>query len=134
VSSIEDAPEFIPPTGFSPREWLPKVARKHIPESGRTLESLREESAGRMGDAWYHPRLSHDEIERIEMETVRVGTEFKKKKGNPVLRAYWRDMGEIIGVSKGKDTTYVYVTYHVSGVVHGLPITADELRRKGEKL
>ena len=43
-------------------------------------------------------------------------------------------MGVVIGVSKGKETEYVYVTYHRSGVVHGLPMGADELRRKGEKL
>ena len=80
MSSVDDESVFVPPAGFSPPRWLPKRDRKHIPERGLTLEALKASSAGHMGDAWYDPRLSHAEIERIEMDTVRFGTELEKKK------------------------------------------------------
>jgi hypothetical protein len=89
-----------------------------------------EESKGREGNACYHPRLSLDEIERLEMETVREGFEIKSK-CKPHQWVYCRHVGEVIGYSKGKATEYVYVCYAQEGSVHGLPMTLQELRNKG---
>lgn len=122
-----DEPVFTRPTGFQPPRWLPKGERKHIPERNWTWEALLEKSRGREGDAWYHPRLSVEEIERIEMGALQDSLEIKQK---PHQRVYLRTMDEIIGASKGKATNLVCVTYNQEGGVHGFPITLDEVKRK----
>jgi hypothetical protein len=132
VSSVEDDPVFDRPDSFQPPRWLPKADRKHIPEPGWTWTSVIERSQGREADSWYHPLLSHAEIERIEMGALRNDLEVKAKRRSNV-RFYWRHLGTEIGASKGVPTEYVYVNYAQEGGVHGFPITLDELRRKGVK-
>ena len=46
-------------------------------------------------------------------------------------RTFWRDLGVVIGASDGEETTFVFVEWTASGTVHGRPISAAELRRKG---
>ena len=55
-------------------------------------------------------------------------------KRTSIKRQYWKHMDRIIGASSGQETSYVYVEYHMSGHVHGRPITEGELRKKGVKL
>ena len=50
------------------------------------------------------------------------------------VRSYYKDVGEIIGASEGKETRFVYVEHLRYGDVHGCPITEDELRKLGVKL
>jgi hypothetical protein len=132
VGPVEQEPVFNIPAGFRPPRWLPKGERKHIPERHWTWEQLVARSQGHKGDAWYHPRLPAEEIERIEMGTVRDAFEIPGKR-KPNQGVYWRHLGMLIGTSKGKDAEYVYVYYAQDGAVHGLPITLEELRKKGDK-
>lgn len=67
------------------------------------------------------------------MGTVRDRFEIVGKR-KPHQRVYCRHVGEVIGAAKGKSTEYVYVFWFQGGEVHGLPITPDELKRKGVKL
>jgi hypothetical protein len=125
-------PDLTLPAGFSPPRWLPPGDRKHIPQRNWTVEQVIERSKGKDGDAWYHPQIVPDQIRAIEMNTVRDVCEIKgKRKANQ--RVYWRHVGRVVGLSKGKETEYVYVYYNREGGVHGLPITLQELRNKGVK-
>jgi hypothetical protein len=130
---VEHVPDFEPPDGFRPPIWLGKGERRHIPEPDWTLERIMENSKGREGDAWYHPQLPIVEIRQIEMGTLRDMYEIEGKRKNH-QRVYCRGLGREIGVSKGQLTEYVYVFYSQSGGVHGLPITLDELKRKGARI
>ena len=133
VSSMEELPVFAVPAGFRPPRWLGKGDRRHIPEPTWTLAKVRDLSEGKEGNAWYDPQLSIAEIERIEMDSVRETCEIEKKR-KPHQRVYFRHLGRVIGVSKGKTTEYVYVFYNREGGVHGFPITLQELRNKGAPL
>jgi hypothetical protein len=133
VSSGLEELAFTPPDDFRPPRWLRKEERKHIPERNWTWEQVVEKSMGREGDAWYHPRHSHDRIQELEMGTLRDRFEIKPKRKSH-LRAYCRFVGEIIGVSKGKPTEYIYVTYGQEGGGHGFPIRLEELRAKGAEI
>jgi hypothetical protein len=133
VSSVDEVPDFTVPPGFSPPAWLDATERKHIPNPNRGWEEVIDSTAGREGDAMYHPRIPLEEIEQIEMATVRDMYEIESKR-KPHQRVYSRHIGRVIGASKGNMTEYVYVFYNQQGGVHGLPITPDELRRKGVKI
>lgn len=52
----------------------------------------------------------------------------------PHVRYFWQEypnLGFAVGASMGEETTYVFVEYHSSGVVHGRPMIMEELRSKG---
>jgi DNA polymerase II small subunit/DNA polymerase delta subunit B len=90
-------------------------------------------TGGRKGVARYAPSLSLAQIEQMEMETVTVqglGNEILAGT-KPHVREFWRDMGRTIGASNGRETEYIFVVYHLSGAVHGYPITEEELRSIG---
>jgi hypothetical protein len=98
---------------------------------------------GRDGDSIY--RLSRVEVERMELEVVRraleeirnggVATfEIHPRKNPEHERHFWSRRGEDIGACKGEKTEFIYVIYHISGVVHGYPITKALLRQKGVDL
>jgi hypothetical protein len=99
---------------------------------GKAWSEIVASTGKRGGKAKYgpHPRVTEDKIQEIEMSTVSgQGTELSRPKDH--VRAFWRKLDEIIGASKGQETRYVYVEYHLNGAVHGYPITEDELKAKG---
>lgn len=87
------------------------------------------ETGERGHKGYYHQKLvGQRQIEALEMRCLSDGR-FLYERG-PV-RYYWFDYGEIIGASKGEQTTYVLIEYHQNGNVHGHPVTWQELRDKG---
>jgi hypothetical protein len=89
-------------------------------------------------------RISPDEVRQIELETIENalgrgevqsaaenGLEILPRKNPNHERHFWRRLPQPIGASKGEQTEYIYVLYHISGAVHGYPLTRELLREKG---
>ena len=119
-------------------EWqLPRSAPtdKH---HGRTIATPAEaitKSTGEGAPATYI--IPRSEAISLELATVLAPLEdgvnpheIRSKKGKQT-RQYWRDIGRPIGASRGVLTSYILVIYGIRGEVHGFPITAAELQRKG---
>ena len=87
-------------------------------------------AATKHGPAYYHPDLVN-QIEELEMLCVREGEEFG---GHAFVRDFWRMFDFVVGASKGAETRYVFAEWSSEGHVHGRPITAEELRKKGARL
>lgn len=66
------------------------------------------------------------------MRCIREGTMYKQT--DDTKRCYYLNVGQIIGASKGRETSYVYAEFLRTGQVHGRPITDAELRQKGVRL
>lgn len=89
---------------------------------------------GKTVPAFYHPDYSSDASRKdLEMLCVRNGTELNPG-GARTKRCFFMRMDSVVGASNGEETKYVYAEYLISGEVHGRPITAEELRRKGAHL
>jgi len=56
------------------------------------------------------------------------GHELPTRKG---IRCFYIKMNQVIGYSNGEETYYVYAEWAMNGSVHGRPITAAELVKKG---
>ena len=89
--------------------------------------------------AYYHPSIRLQEQQQVEMECVLLD-EFRFPVFGKFIRvvgvkcSFWRDMGRVIGASAGEETNLIYVEWSKSGFVHGRPITASQLRKKGAQI
>lgn len=116
-----------------PRWWY--ISRHHS-RANETWEQLLNQSRGREGNGIY--RINRDEVRQAELETIGnlnqsvapLGHEIRPRKASHE-RHFWREFVVDIGASKGERTRYIYVLYHLSGAVHGYPITETLLREKG---
>jgi hypothetical protein len=83
--------------------------------------------------AYYHPTHAAAAARMdLEMRCVREGVQFQQ--GHHAKRCYYLRLGFVVGASDGEETEYVYAEHARSGEVHGRPITARELRRRGAQL
>ena len=83
--------------------------------------------------AYYHPECSSDaDRETLEMRCARTGTCFKQRSDG--VRCYYLLIDSTVGASDGEETRYVYAELAVGGEVHGRPISAGLLRKKGARL
>jgi len=86
-------------------------------------------STGEPGEeACYHPSITIARQEAMEMGCIAPERLFSVLRHK---RMYFMDIGRIIGASSGEETSVLYVEHLTSGEVHGRPITANDLRRKG---
>lgn len=106
--------------------WV--LFKKHRPPPRRSWWEIVQ--ATKHGNARYHPDLVN-RIEQLEMLCVRQGQLYGRRS---VIRDFWLRFEFVVGASKGKETNYVTAEWHQSGPVHGRPITAEELRKKGARL
>src|SRR5438105_1554421 len=110
--------------------WLPPYwcdRAKHVPPAGAGWQTVVQLTGRSNAPAVYHPGVSSAaERERLEMECVRLTQPFAVR---GITRLHFMEFGDVIGASTGEETKFVYAEYHISGVVHGRPITRDELRR-----
>jgi hypothetical protein len=120
--------------------WDSLSYAKHTRQTKRKWERsfARAESEGKKSRATYNPNLPRELVQRLEMECAEgtAGVLIRETKNQ---RQYYRDctneisgVGEenAIGASSGEFTNYIFVVYHISGSVHGYPITEDDLRSK----
>ena len=73
-------------------------------------------------------------IKKLEEEAVKQGLrdhhfELPEQKEN--VRSFWAECTMEIGASSGETTKFIYVEYRPDGVVHGRPMTKQELINKG---
>jgi len=80
--------------------------------------------------ALYHPNFRSDADRcRLEMMCV-TGVELRRERS--AVRCFFVKVEEaVIGYSDGEATHYVYAEWSMDGSVHGRPITAAELSKKG---
>jgi hypothetical protein len=104
--------------------------RKHVPPPRVSWMQLVSDSKNQV--AFYHPaHSSPTERESLEIKCVKEGVCFCER---PNMRYYYLKLGFIVGASDGGETEYICAEYHISGAVHGRPITPGELRRRGVHL
>jgi hypothetical protein len=120
--------------------WLDPVwqnRRKHIPPPGLSpAEVGRATEYG--GASYYHPNFRSDaDRRRLEMMCV-TGIDGDQRVANVELhersavRCFFVKVEEaVIGYSDGEATHYVYAEWSMDGSVHGRPVTAAELSKKG---
>jgi hypothetical protein len=106
--------------------WL--SYRKHRPPPGLSWAEIVW--ATKEGPAFYHPNVV-GRIEELEMLCVRTGEELG---GHAFVRDFWLRFDFVVGASKGEETHYFLAEWASSGDVHGRPISAEELRRKGARV
>jgi hypothetical protein len=122
--------------------WNPPVwtdyGWKHFPDRSLSWDEIVRRTGGKKGIAKYHPNMSRAMIEEVEMSSLGVqGNEIDDDHPKPHVRMFWRDLQHLdfpVGASEGFPTTYIYVEYHSSGVVHGRPISRKLLTLKGAHL
>ncbi len=119
-------------------EWLPPrwagtdkpKRRKHSPDTSKSWDEIVAWTGqGRRKWAKYHRDLTDGQIRDIEMN-YREGTFLRRRQAECL---YYRTFDYDIGASLGQVTRIVLIQQHKSGVVHGRPITQNELvaqRRK----
>lgn len=113
-------------------QWLPIRwdihGRKHRPPPGVAWAALVRESGERGGVSVYHPNVSEAEQEALELLCATAGTLIREHNGK---RTYWMRVGRVIGAADGDETEYLFVERLMSGTVHGRPMTAEGIRKKG---
>jgi hypothetical protein len=75
----------------------------------------------------FDPNLTDDDIARMELECVEGQGQQLQDRCHK--RTYFRKMDRRIGASAGEFTEYIFVEYLNSGLVHGWPITWDDLKK-----
>jgi hypothetical protein len=107
--------------------------KKHLPPPRVAWSELVEETAKSGQPALYHPNFrSPQSREELEMRCVREGRMFRETQN--AKRCFYLNVGQTIGASNGRETSYVHAEQSIQGEVHGRPISIDELRTKGVQL
>jgi len=125
----------VPPVWQQPR-W-DNHDDKHRPPPGKVWAVLVRETTD--SPAYYHPSISIEEQEKLELETVEQNEYGEYIRGNLIKetnskRIFYRDVGYRVGASDGEETNYIFVEWARDGTVHGRPMGETGLRRKGIKL
>ena len=117
---------------YDPNNYKPNVPEqvkwndngsKHVPNRNLSWKEIVDGTKGDKKPAKYHPDIN---IEKIERDVWENGIEIKTNDGT---RAKIKDMGHVVGASKGVETQYVIVKYS-AGEIHGQPITHQEYRNR----
>lgn len=111
---------------WAPPRWV--FYNKHRPPPGLAWNTLVHETGKPKGEAFYHARISVERQQKLEMDCIANGRLFSTIRHK---RMYFIKMDDIIGASSGLETSYLYAEHLACGQVHGRPITADALRKKG---
>jgi hypothetical protein len=111
-------------------QWDPIGTRKHRSNKKSNWERsiTRAFTAGQDQPAMFDPHLTDREIESMQLDCLREGMG-KLIHDYCHKRVYYRKIDREIGASRGERTRFILVEYHNSGLVHGRPITATELKR-----
>jgi hypothetical protein len=88
-------------------------------------------TGGKKAVARYIHTLTPPQIHQLEFDCVDPEREDRADhevlpRPKPHVRAFWMDVGTVIGASKGEETTLIRVEV-TSGRYHGRPITEAEL-------
>ena len=75
----------------------------------------------------FDPNLTDEEVAVMELECVQG--QGRLIRGRCHKRTYFRKMDRTIGASAGEFTPYIFVEYVNSGLVHGWPITWEQLTK-----
>jgi hypothetical protein len=120
--------------------WSKLANLKHLKRNkrlwSRSITVARTGQPG--GAAQFNPDLTDQQLEQLQMDCVAAGL----RRDDPpdensgvliesrcAVRLFYRRVPDI-GASNGHPTDLMFVEYHNSGVVHGRPITDDELMKK----
>jgi hypothetical protein len=86
----------------------------------------------RNGRAMYIPLMTDARQKQLELGCIGSGVLVND---DGAVRAYYQDVGQIIGASYGEETTLVWSEWGKSGrTVHGRPISKQELKRHGVQI
>ncbi|HEY5311122.1 MAG TPA: hypothetical protein VIK18_01340 [Pirellulales bacterium] len=118
--------------------WQPW--RKHLPPPNKEWAEIVRFSRG---NAFYHPDIV-GYIQELEILCATGGGRLPWNQGIEVvaheiiranprrnMREFWMDCGQLIGASRGRETTLLYAEWDTSpgvNAVHGHPKWVDELR------
>lgn len=134
--SLPDPEEPDAEVEWKPPRWV--FYKKHCPARIKDENAARIRSS-RSGEGKATYLIPREQIEILELRAVGpspdgVGPNEILPRKTLHTRHFWLDAGHVIGASDGELTSFIYVIYGSSGEVHGYPITAQELKRKGVEL
>jgi len=105
--------------------------RKHLPPNPERKKwaQVVKETAQPGHTSYYHPDML-GQIDRLELACQTDGLLLAER--GPV-RYYWCQFDGVIGASRGVETAFLLVEHHITGDLHGHPVTWDELKKKGAR-
>jgi hypothetical protein len=111
--------------------WDRLSNQKHRKSNKRTWDRsmTRAMTAERDETSQFDPYLTDQEIATMELDCIQGQGHLISDRCHK--KTYYRKMDRTIGASAGESTPYIFVEYVNSGLVHGWPITWEQLRKKG---
>lgn len=116
-----------------PKQWEYRPKHREAKAADWIAKDTLKWTIPKGAPSQYNPLIytSNADVEQAELDCVDNGVCLKFTKN---VRKFYRKLDHVVGACSGEETNYIYAEWHMSGAIHGRPISEKLLKQYGVKL